>query len=86
MKKYISMNKFFSYIFHPGFAALTFPMAIGIVASTKMSGYLIAQGYETFGKIVQQISGIQIYITTGIISVVLFKFFMMLVNSYKQNS
>ena len=82
----IKLPKFFSYIFHPGFAALTFPMAIGIVASTKMSGYLIAQGYETFGKIVQQISGIQIYITTGIISVVLFKFFMMLVNSYKQNS
>ena len=81
----IKLPKFFSYIFHPGFAGLTFPMAIGIVASTKMSAYLIAQGYETFGNIVQQISGIQLYITTGIISVVLFKFFMMLVNSYKVN-
>ena len=79
------LPKFFSYIFHPGFAGLTFPMAIGIVASTKMSAYLIGQGYETFGYIVNQIAGIQIYITTGIISVVLFKFFMMLVDSYKQN-
>ena len=40
---------------------------------------------ETFGYIVNQIAGIQIYITTGIISVVLFKFFMMLVDSYKNN-
>ena len=79
----IKLPKFFSFIFHPGFAGLTFPMAIGTVASSKMSAYLTGQGYETFGNIVNQISGIQIYITTGIISVVLFKFFMMLVDSYK---
>lgn len=79
----IKLPKFFSFIFHPGFAGLTFPMAIGIVASTKMAAYLTGQGYETFGNIVKQISGIQLYITTGIISVVLFKFFMMLVDSYK---
>ncbi len=79
----IKLPKFFSFIFHPGFAGLTFPMAIGTVASSKMSAYLIGQGYESFGNIVNQISGIQIYITTGIISVVLFKFFMMLVDSYK---
>ena len=79
----IKLPKFFSYVFHPGFAGLTFPMAIGIVASTKMAAYLTGQGYETFGNIVKQISGIQLYITTGIISLVLFKFFMMLVDSYK---
>ena len=79
----IKLPKFFSFIFHPGFAGLTFPMAIGTVASSKMSAYLIGQGYETFGNVINQISGIQIYLTTGIISVVLFKFFMMLVDSYK---
>ena len=79
----IKLPKFFSFVFHPGFAGLTFPMAIGTVASSKMSAYLIGQGYETFGNIINQISGIQIYLTTGIISVVLFKFFMMLVDSYK---
>ena len=68
-----------------GFAGLTFPMAIGTVASSKMSAYLIGQGYEILGNIINQISGIQIYITTGIISVVLFKFFMLLVDSYKNN-
>lgn len=81
----IKLPTFFSFIFHPGFAGLTFPMAIGTVASSKMSAYLIGQGYETLGNIINQISGIQIYLTTGIISVVLFKFFMMLVNSYKNN-
>lgn len=79
----IKLPTFFSFIFHPGFAGLTFPMAIGTVASSKMSAYLIGQGYETFGNVINQISGIQIYLTTGIISVVLFKFFMMLVDSYK---
>lgn len=79
----IKLPTFFSFIFHPGFAGLTFPMAIGTVASIKMSAYLIGQGYETFGNVINQISGIQIYLTTGIISVVLFKFFMMLVDSYK---
>lgn len=81
----VKLPTFFSFIFHPGFAGLTFPMAIGTVASSKMSAYLIGQGYETFGNVINQISGIQIYITTGIISVVLFKFFMLLVDSYKNN-
>ena len=81
----VKLPTFFSFIFHPGFAGLTFPMAIGTVASSKMSAYLIGQGYEILGNIINQISGIQIYITTGIISVVLFKFFMLLVDSYKNN-
>ena len=71
--------------FNPGFAGLTFPMAIGIVASTKMSAFLIAQGNESFGSIVKEISGIQIYITTAIIGFVLYNFARMLVRSYKNN-
>ena len=81
----IKLPKFFSYAFHPGFAGLTFPMAIGIVASTKMSAFLIAQGNESFGSIVKEISGIQIYITTAIIDFVLYNFARMLVRSYKNN-
>lgn len=72
------LPKFFSYAFTPGFAGLTFPMAIGIVASTKMSGYLSGAGYEALANVVKQISGIQIYITSGIIAFVLFNFFFML--------
>lgn len=60
-------------------------MAIGIVASNKMAVYLTAQGYESFGNVITQIAGIQIYVTTALVSFVLFKFFMMLVDSYKNN-
>ena len=78
------MPGFFSFEFNPGFAGLTFPMAIGIVASTKMAGLLTAQGYEFLGNIAKQISGIQIYMTTAIISFVLYNFARMLVRSYKK--
>lgn len=77
------MPKFFSFNFHPGFSGLTFPMAIGIVASNKMSAFLIAQNQEMLGNIIKQIAGLQLYITTGIIIYVLFNFARMLVNSYK---
>lgn len=76
---------FFSFDFNPGFAGLTFPMAIGIVASIKMSGFLTAQGYEFLGSIIKELSGIQIYMTTAIIAFVLYNFAKMLVKSYKND-
>lgn len=75
--------RFFSFDFHPGFAGLTFPMAIGIVASTKMSGLVTSLGYETLGNIIKQISGLQIYMTTAILSFVLYNFARILVRSYR---
>ncbi len=78
------LPKFFSFPFSPAFAALTFPMAIGIVASVKMSEFLAANGNEAFGLIIKEISGIQIYITTAIIGFVLFNFLRMFLNSYKK--
>lgn len=80
------MPKFFTFDFHPGFAGLTFPMAIGIVASNKMSAFLVAQNQELLGSIIKQIAGLQLYITTGIIIYVLFNFYCMLVNSYKTST
>lgn len=79
------LPKFFYYKFTPAFAGLTFPMAIGTLASIKMSGFLINDGYEMIGNIIKQISGIQIYITTGIITFVLFNFFTMCMKSIKEN-
>lgn len=79
----INLPKFFSFSFHPGFAGLTFPMAIGIVASNKMSAFLVGQGYEAFGEVIKQITGFQLYITTAIIGFVLFNFVRLLVNSFK---
>lgn len=77
------LPKFLSYSFYPGFASLTFPMAIGIVASTKVAGYLDELGYKTVGMLVSQLSGIQIYLTTALVSYVLYHFIGMFVRSLK---
>ena len=71
------LPKFFAFSFTPGFAGLTFPMAIGIVASTKMAGFLTAAGKESLALVVTQISGFQIYLTTMIIGYVLLNFVIM---------
>ena len=73
----VKLPKFFAYSFAPGFAGLTFPMAIGIVASTKMAGYLTGIGNETLAKIVTQISGFQIYLTSMLVGYVLLNFVIM---------
>ena len=78
-----NLPKFFSFSFHPGFAGLTFPMAIGTVATNKVSGFMLANGIEGLGNILKQIGGIQLFITTGIITFVLFNFFMLLIKSYR---
>ena len=70
----VKLPKFFAYSFTPGFAGLTFPMAIGIVASTKMAGYLNGIGNEAFAKVVTQISGFQIYLTCMLVGYVLVNF------------
>ena len=79
------LPKFFSYTFTPGFAGLTFPMAIGIVASIKASTYFKGIGYNSLAYISKEISGIQIYITTTIIAFVLYNFIRILVKSYNKN-
>jgi len=71
------LPNFFAFSFTPGFAGLTFPMAIGIVASTKMAGFLTAAGNEAMAAVVTQISGFQIYLTTMIIGYVLLNFVIM---------
>ena len=67
----IKLPKFFAFQFTPGFAGLTFPMAIGIVASNKMAGFLTAQGQVGLAGMVTQLAGIQTYLTTFIIGYVL---------------
>lgn len=73
-----NIPKFFSYSFTPGFAGLTFPMAIGIVASSKMSAFLTGAGMETAGIAVKEIQGIQIYVSTVIIGFVVYNFVKMM--------
>ncbi|WP_010167365.1 TDT family transporter [Candidatus Epulonipiscium viviparus] len=74
----INIPKFFSFEFHPGFAGVTFPLAIACVASNKMIGFLAGQGFGDLSAVVNEIFGIQVYITTAIVAFVLFKFTMMI--------
>ncbi|MCL1836023.1 MAG: TDT family transporter [Treponema sp.] len=79
-----NLPAFFAVPFAPGFAGMTFPNAIGIVASYNMSGYLKDAGYEQLSSIVKQIAGIQLYITTAVIALVVFNFIKMFKKSYEK--
>ena len=70
----VKLPDFFSFDFVPGFAGLTFPMAIGIVATNKMAGYLAAGGMEGAGAACTQLSGFQIFLTSMLVGYVLLNF------------
>ncbi len=73
----VKLPKFFAFPFAPGFAGMTFPMAIGTVATNKMTGYLAAIGNEKLAGYTAQLSGIQLYLTSMIIGFVLLNFLIM---------
>lgn len=74
----VKLPEFYSVAFNPGFAGLTFPMAIGVVATNKASACFTAAGLEAVGSVLKQVAGFQIYLTTAIIGMVLFAFWKML--------
>lgn len=79
------LPSFFRYQFVPGYAGLTFPMAIGIVATTKFIGYMTNMNKMDVVNILKEIQGFQIYITTGIIFYVLVQFFILLKKNFKES-
>ncbi len=76
------LPSFFRFPFAPGFAGLTFPMAIGVVATGRFSGYMEAQGFAALAAVLKQVQGIQILLTTGIIFYVLLNFFILLKKNF----
>lgn len=74
----IKIPSFFSVPFAPGFAGLTFPMAIGVVASTKAAAYFLNGGQELMAAAAKQTAGFQVYLTSAIIGAVLLGFIKML--------
>ena len=80
----IKLPDFFSFQFYPGFAGLTFPMAIGVVASQKMAGYLIEKGSEGLGNAVTQLVGVQIFVTTMLVGYVMLMFLRMFLKKQKR--
>ncbi len=81
-----NLPKFFSFTFHPGFAALTFPLAIACVATNKMAAFVGEQGLPALADILTQIGGIQLYITTATVGYVVFNFFLKLRQSFKTDA
>ena len=79
----VKLPRFFSFDFHPGFAGMTFPMAIGTVASIKMSAFLKGQGYDVLSNMIKEISGIQIYLTTSIVSIVVFGILRIVIRKFR---
>lgn len=82
----IKLPKFFSFSFSPGFAGMTFPMAIGIVATSKMTAYLTETGRDSLAAITRQFEGIQIYLTTMIVGYVLLNFLIMALGIERKGS
>lgn len=82
----IKLPKFFAFPFAPGFAGMTFPMAIGIVATNKMTGYFHGSGMENLAALTGQLSGIQVYLTTMIIGFVMLNFLMMALRVEKKQA
>ena len=80
----IKLPDFFAFDFAPGFAGMTFPMAIGIVATNKMSGWLAAHGNEQASFVLKQLSGFQLFLTSMLVGYVLLNFFMLLVRTEKR--
>ncbi|MBS5985683.1 TDT family transporter [Clostridium sp.] len=79
----VKLPRFFSFDFHPGFAGMTFPMAIGTVASIKMSAFLKGQGYDVLSNMIKEISGIQIYLTTATVSIVVFGILRIVIRKFR---
>ncbi len=60
--------------FTPGWASLTFPMAIAVIASFKASVYFETAGLFNFSTFAFQLYGVQLFITTGVIMFVLINY------------
>lgn len=79
----IKLPTFFSVDFHPGYAAMTFPMAVGLTATNSFGSVLAANGYGGFAWAAEQLAGVQLLLTTTIIAIVLARFLGLLAASMR---
>lgn len=76
---------FFSVQFHPGYAGMTFPMAVGLLATNGFASAFAAAGYADVAWVAQQIDGVQLLLTTTIVAVVAARFLGMLAAGVKRD-
>ena len=72
--------------FNPGHAALTFPSAIALVATFRMSRFLLANGYDFLGNFINNVFGLQLWFTTAIMAYVAYNFVLMFVRSFEKKT
>jgi exfoliative toxin A/B len=59
-------------------------MAIGVVATQKMAGYLTEKGSEALGAAVTQLVGLQIFVTSMLVGYVMLMFLRMFLKKQKR--
>ena len=72
---YIAFFKLLQNKFNPGFAAFTFPLAIGTVALEKYSALLTTQGELQLANVIQWVARFELFIATIVISYVVIAFY-----------
>ncbi len=70
----------FSFRFTPSFAGLTFPAAISIIATGKLVEFWEGAGYLSLASGLEQVRGIQIFITTAVVGYIALRFLMNFLN------
>ncbi len=76
---------FFSVAFHPGYAGMTFPMAVGLLATSGAASAFQTAGLPDVAWTVQQLAGIQLLLTTVIVCVVAARFLGLFVAGVKRD-
>ncbi|RDB62861.1 transporter [Gordonibacter sp. 28C] len=77
------LPKFFSVRFHPGYAGMTFPMAVGLLATHGFAAALESAGFAGAAWAVEQLAGVQLVLATTIVAVVSARFLGMLAAGLK---
>jgi len=72
---YVAFFKLLRKKFNPGFAAFTFPLAIGTVALEKYSILLTSQDHLQLANVIQWLARVELFIATIIISYVVVSFY-----------
>ncbi|MFR9169244.1 MAG: TDT family transporter [Gordonibacter urolithinfaciens] len=68
------LPKFFGVAFHPGYAGMTFPMAVGLLATRGLAGALEGAGLSGAAWAVEQLAGVQLVLATTLVAVVSARF------------
>ncbi|BAK43463.1 tellurite resistance protein [Eggerthella sp. YY7918] len=79
------LPKFFSVAFHAGYAGMTFPLSVGLLATSLFASSFAAAGFTEVAWAAEQLAGVQLLLTTTIIAVVAARFLGLLAASVQRD-